>query len=91
MLTCCTADMEGPDAQALAQLQLDGPMPTQLAGELHLRPPPVEHTDLPQDTARSPAQLAVMFMHLANLGYGITSRRDNLAGQRGCCAGGLVG
>lgn len=90
MLNCCPTDMEGLDAQALAQLQVDGPLPRQLAGELHLRPPPMDPTELPADAARSPAELGVIFMHLANLGYAIISRRNNLGGQAGCCAGELV-
>eukprot|EP00878_Enallax_costatus_P012503 GHUV01013058.1.p1 GENE.GHUV01013058.1~~GHUV01013058.1.p1 ORF type:complete len:623 (+),score=48.64 GHUV01013058.1:389-2257(+) len=80
-------DVKGADAQVLAQLKANGPLPRQVAVTLHNQPPKGQHTDLPADTGRSVAQLAVMFMHLANLGYGITNRRDNTEGHCDGCAG----
>lgn len=79
-------DMEGPDAAVFAQLKHNTLLPRQLAAELHIRPPPPEATALPPEAARSPAQLALIFAHLAALGYGATSRVDNGGGQPGCCS-----
>lgn len=78
--------MEGPDAAVFAQLKHNTLLPRQLAAELHIRPPPPEATALPPEAARSPAQLALIFAHLAALGYGATSRVDNGGGQPGCCS-----
>jgi hypothetical protein len=79
-------DMEGPDAEVFAELKHSTLLPRQLAAELHLRPPAPEATALPAEAARSPAQLALIFSHLAGLGYGVTSRVDNTGGQPGCCS-----
>jgi hypothetical protein len=79
--------MEGKDAEVFAELRHSVLLPRQLAAELHLRPPPPEATALPAEAARSPAQVALIFSHLAALGYGVTSRNDNTGGQPGCCAG----
>ncbi|KAF6251797.1 methyltransferase domain-containing protein [Scenedesmus sp. NREL 46B-D3] len=79
-------DMEGKDAEVFAQLKHTMLLPRQLAAELHIRPPPPEATVLPAEAARSPAHVALIFSHLAALGYGVTSRSDNRGGQPGCCA-----
>uniref|UniRef100_A0A383VJC2 Methyltransferase domain-containing protein n=1 Tax=Tetradesmus obliquus TaxID=3088 RepID=A0A383VJC2_TETOB len=79
-------DMEGKDAEVFAELRHNVPLPRQLAAELHIRPAPTEDTALPADAARSPAQLALIFSHLAGLGYGVTWRNNNMGGQPGCCA-----
>jgi hypothetical protein len=84
--TTSSSDMEGPDAQVFAELRHNTTLPRQIAAELHLRPPPPEATALPPEAARSPAQLALIFSHLAALGYGATSRVDNTGGQPGCCS-----
>jgi hypothetical protein len=82
--------MEGKDAEVFAQLRHNVSLPRQLAAELHIRPPPPEGTALPAEAARDPAQLALIFSHLAGLGYGVTWRNDNKGGQPGCCAGQYV-
>jgi hypothetical protein len=39
-----------------------------------------------QVAAKNQAQMSLLFMHLANLGYGILSREDNPYNSLGCCA-----
>jgi hypothetical protein len=36
--------------------------------------------------AKNQVQMSLLFMHLANLGYGILSREDNPYNQLGCCS-----
>ena len=43
-------------------------------------------SDLPPVAAKNQAQMSLLFMHLANLGYGITSREDNGYQNLGCCS-----
>lgn len=77
--------MEGKDAEVFAELRHNVPLPRQLAAELHIRPAPTEDTALPADAARSPAQLALIFSHLAGLGYGVTWRNNNMGAARLLC------
>ena len=57
----------------------------QIVIEIHMHP--VEGpTALAAPSARTPAQVALMFMHMASIGYGVVGEEDNVWGEAGCCA-----
>ena len=41
---------------------------------------------LPQVAAKNQAHMSLMFLHMANLGYGVVSREDNGWNNIGCCS-----
>lgn len=53
--------------------------------EIHIRPQS-GGTGLAKPAARTPAQVALMFMHMASIGYGVVGEEDNIWGEAGCCA-----
>lgn len=87
-------DIEGHEASVIAELTSETPLPSQIAIEMHV-PATDEVKYFPTTTARTPAHIALMFLHLARLGYGVVAREDNKitarqnfrpAGHIGCCA-----
>eukprot|EP00878_Enallax_costatus_P019727 GHUV01020820.1.p1 GENE.GHUV01020820.1~~GHUV01020820.1.p1 ORF type:complete len:260 (+),score=54.85 GHUV01020820.1:230-1009(+) len=78
-------DIEGHEPSVLAELRHDMPLPRQVVIEIHMHP--VEGpTALAAPSARTPAQVALMFMHMASIGYGVVGEEDNIWGEAGCCA-----
>ena len=87
-------DIEGHETSVLAELTSELTLPTQIAVEMHV-PASDEVKFFPPATARTPAHIALLFLHLARLGYGVTAREDNSItakvdytpkGHVGCCA-----
>lgn len=79
-------DIEGHEAAVLAELRHDIPLPRQVVIEIHMRPQQGVPTALAAPAARTPAQVALMFMHMASIGYGVVGEEDNIWGEAGCCA-----
>lgn len=67
------ADVPGADAQlaALAELQIGGPLPRQLAVRLHAQPLTPAAAETHVEHGHVAALMALMFGHLANLGFGM--------------------
>lgn len=57
----------------------------QVVIEIHIRPKEGA-TALAPPAAQTPAQVALMFMHMASIGYGVVGKEDNIWGESGCCA-----
>jgi hypothetical protein len=74
--------------QALGDLRESGQgLPEQILAEVHFQIQPGQfEKDIPPVAAKNQAQMSLLFSHLANLGYGITSREDNGYQNLGCCS-----
>ncbi len=85
-LPCPTSPNHHP--QALGDLKESSQgLPEQILAEVHFQIQPGHfEKDLPPVAAKNQAQMSLLFMHLANLGYGITSREDNGYQNLGCCS-----
>ncbi len=57
-------------------------LPEQIALEVHFGPGGV----FPVTVAKNVPQMSLLISHLANLGYAIVSRDDNMIGNIGCCS-----
>ncbi len=58
-------------------------LPMQMVVELHYQ---VDYSaNLAKSTATSPAEMALLLLHLASLGYAPVYRDDNYYGVPGCC------
>jgi hypothetical protein len=70
--------------QALADLR-EGTqgLPEQISVELHFTG---LGSGIPEVAARNQVQMSLFFLHMANLGYGVISREDNMFGSSGCCS-----
>lgn len=77
-------DIEGHEPGVLAELRHDTPLPRQIVVEIHMLPDPP--AGLSPTAPRTPAQLALLMMHMASLGYGVVGQEDNIWGAAGCCA-----
>jgi hypothetical protein len=77
-------DIEGHEPSVLAELRHNTPLPRQVVIEIHMRAP--AGTAIARPAPRTPAQLALLMMHMAGLGYGIVGQEDNIWGEPGCCA-----
>jgi hypothetical protein len=82
-------DIEGHEPGVIAELRHNLPLPRQIVMEIHMRP--VAGTMIQRPAPRTPAQLALLMLHLASLGYGIVGQEDNIWGEgaqtgQGCCA-----
>lgn len=77
-------DIEGYEPGLLAELRHDTPLPRQVVIEIHMLPNATVR--LANTAPRTPAQLAVLMMHMASLGYGVVGQEDNIWGYPGCCA-----
>jgi hypothetical protein len=77
-------DIEGHEPAVLAELRHDTPLPRQIVIEIHVRP--ADGTAIARPAPRTPAQLALLMMHMASLGYGVVGQEDNIWGEPGCCA-----
>ncbi|GBG00334.1 hypothetical protein Rsub_13104 [Raphidocelis subcapitata] len=74
-------DIEGHEPSVLQSLTTNkGPLPRQVAIEMHMR------SAVGAVAPATTADMAVLFYHLATLGYGVVSREDNAWGVKGCCA-----
>jgi hypothetical protein len=64
------ADIEGHEPAVLAELRYDVPLPRQVVIEFHLGD---KSCSFAQQVPRSPAQMALLFMHMAGLGESVRS------------------
>ncbi len=60
-------------------------LPAQIVAELHFHTVE-EERELAPMVARSAPQMGLLFLHLANLGYGPVAREDNPNAGLGCCS-----
>ena len=76
-------DIEGHEPGVLAELRHDTPLPRQIVIELHMyatdRP-----TAIQKPAPRTPAQLSLLVMHMASLGYGVVGQEDNVCKYLAC-------
>lgn len=80
-------DIEGHEPGVLAELQYDTVLPSQIAIEIHMLPKDRrEDFGIQPSAPRTPAQMALLMMHVTGLGYGIVGQEDNIWGAPGCCA-----
>jgi hypothetical protein len=80
-------DIEGWEFQAMGDLrETTQGLPEQIAIELHFAGGGQLANHLPAVAARNQMQMSLLFMHMANLGYGIVSREDNPIDNIGCCS-----
>eukprot|EP00879_Flechtneria_rotunda_P001331 GHRR01001481.1.p1 GENE.GHRR01001481.1~~GHRR01001481.1.p1 ORF type:complete len:390 (+),score=80.39 GHRR01001481.1:272-1441(+) len=78
-------DIEGHEPAVLAELRAGVQLPRQIVIELHFRPQQGA-TAIAAPAPRTPAQLALLFLHMASLGYGVVGSEDNIWGEAGCCS-----
>lgn len=77
-------DIEGHEPGVIAELKHNTALPRQIVIEIHLRPK--EATGIQRPAPRTPAQLALLMMHFASLGYGIVGQEDNICESARCLA-----
>jgi hypothetical protein len=69
-------DIEGHEPGVIAELKHNTPLPRQIVIEIHMRAK--GGTAIQKPAPRTPAQLALLMMHFASLGYGIVGQEDNI-------------
>lgn len=69
-------DIEGHEPGVIAELKHNTPLPRQVVIEIHMRPS--GQTGIQKPAPRTPAQLALLMMHFASLGYGVVGQEDNI-------------
>jgi hypothetical protein len=60
----------------------------QVVIEMHMRPyDAAAKTALAAPAPRRPSDMALLFLHMAGIGYAVVGAEDNIWGEKGCCAG----
>lgn len=79
-------DIEGHEPGVLAELRHNSLQPRQMVMEIHMHTPQQDTPNIARTAPRTSSDLALLFMHIASLGYGIVAQEDNIGGLAKCCA-----